>query len=305
MILPQAIRGTSVPYLICFIFSFYELIICRFLREQAHLPGTNLLLDVTKHQHFGKQTFEEVSDNTTNNAIEDIPTKLVGKRSRIQFTCDFKELLIGGRTDLRGIKTFVSQIRPHSVIVLSGGGTENFQNSINVANAIQELGISACAPNFLETMEYDLQIEKFKVLIPQTVIWSKMNSSISHTDSLKKCLTGYLADCELLEVKNSSSDGIRLAKLKVEADKVTKESFKGIAIGAVSTGDVSLETIQERLEFHGISVEYKLVKGGGTLVCDGSVIIRKDNENEFVVEGAACRALVAARKALYDSFTFL
>lgn len=77
-------------------------------------------------------------------------------------------------------------------------------------------------------------------------------------------------------------------------------------IGAVSVGEVLLKTLQFELEKLGVSVEYKLIPGGGAiLLCAGQVIVRKENENDFVVEGPPCQAYFQIKSAIYRQFAFL
>lgn len=76
-------------------------------------------------------------------------------------------------------------------------------------------------------------------------------------------------------------------------------------IGAVSVGEVLLKTLQFELEKLGVSVEYKLIPGGAILLCAGQVIVRKENENDFVVEGPPCQAYFQIKNAIYRQFAFI
>ena len=103
---------------------------------------------------------------------------------------------------------------------------------------------------------------------------------------------------------NPIADGIRMAKLFADKNSVDRNLSKR-QLGAVSAGEVQLEALKHKLEGAGVSVEYRLGAKGGVLVCDGTVVISKSNENEFDIEGSWCRALVTARKVVYECFTFL
>lgn len=78
-----------------------------------------------------------------------------------------------------------------------------------------------------------------------------------------------------------------------------------VKIGAISVGEVLLKTLQAELEKSSVSVEYKLIPGGAILLCAGQVIVRKENENDFVVEGPPCQAYFQIKNAIYRQFAFL
>jgi Cleavage and polyadenylation factor 2 C-terminal len=52
-------------------------------------------------------------------------------------------------------------------------------------------------------------------------------------------------------------------------------------------------------------VEFRLTSAGGVLVCGGQVIIRKEGDNDFVIEGPPTQAYFEARKALYQQYAFV
>jgi hypothetical protein len=78
------------------------------------------------------------------------------------------------------------------------------------------------------------------------------------------------------------------------------------AIGLVSVGEVSLDVLKGALERAGLHVEALTAVAAGSvrayLVCEGQVIVRKENENDFVVEGPPVPAFYAARKCVYRHF---
>jgi hypothetical protein len=78
-----------------------------------------------------------------------------------------------------------------------------------------------------------------------------------------------------------------------------------VRIGAISVGEVLLKTLQGELEKSGVSVEYKLIPGGAILLCAGQVIVRKENENDFVIEGPPCQAYFQIKNAIYRQFAFV
>lgn len=78
--------------------------------------------------------------------------------------------------------------------------------------------------------------------------------------------------------------------------------FDGVGMGAISVGEVQLKTLKEALESAGIAVEYKLGTTGSMLVCASQVVVRKDGENDFVLEGPPNIAYYEARKILCAQF---
>ena len=78
--------------------------------------------------------------------------------------------------------------------------------------------------------------------------------------------------------------------------------FEDIGLGAVSVGEVQLKALKGALEARGVPVEFRLGLG---LVCGAQVIIRKDNENDFILEGPPSTTFFEARKILYEQFALI
>jgi cleavage and polyadenylation specificity factor subunit 2 len=77
-------------------------------------------------------------------------------------------------------------------------------------------------------------------------------------------------------------------------------------VGLISVGEVNLNRLKHLIEQRGtgITVEYRLGANGGMLVLGGQVLIRKENDNDFIVEGPPVPAFFEARKVLYQQFTY-
>ena len=70
-------------------------------------------------------------------------------------------------------------------------------------------------------------------------------------------------------------------------------------------GDVLLNNLKHQIEQSGVPVEFRLTSSGGVLICGSQVIVRKDRDNDFVIEGPPVHAYFAARKALYQQYAFV
>jgi hypothetical protein len=184
----------------------------------------------------------------------------------------------------------------------------------STARSLCDSGVDAWSPGCMETVQFVATAEKVKLLIPQVLMSGsvaalhEVRDAASNGAQSSACSIVVIpSECKYFEVRNKSSDGIRAARVQLKAgEAAAAESVQDAApSGAVSVGEVLLETLKQRLEDAGVSVQYKLGKKGGMLLCDNAVVIRKENENDFIIEGASCRALTAARKALYDCYTFL
>ena len=203
---------------------------------------------------------------------------------------------------MRAVKTLISKVLPQNVAVLSGSSTTDVSDIIAVADVVGKLNIQSYFAPFMAVLHIQLKSDKLNVIIPQSLVNDRLKNG-SNISSSKTCdLVGF----ELFEVKSSLSDGIRSAKLLInqalDADENESAISSAMNVGAISEGEVSLETIRARLELAGIRVEYKR---GGTLVCDNAVLVKKENENDFSIEGPSCKALYAAKQALYHHFSFM
>ena len=143
-------------------------------------------------------------------------------------------------------------------------------------------------------------------LIDKPLVTTSTSSTSSQVDNST-------LQSESEEVNSSNSDSIPPESVECTS-LLTKpipqltnsiEDGKICKIGAVSVGEVLLKTLQFELEKLGVSVEYKLIAGGAILLCAGQVIVRKENENDFVVEGPPCQAYFQIKNAIYRQFAFI
>lgn len=244
-----------------------------------------------------------------------MPTKIVGKKTLVQFTCGFKEVNMSGRSDTRTIKTIVTKLSPQRVVVLQGSGNIDAADRKSIATSIRETVLAVWAPAYDEVVDFIAETEKIKLLIPQAFMSGSVSAvheikNVSASSQVSACSTVvFPRGCKFIEANSRASDGIRSARVMVDSTVLVNDDLnsKGTVcyLGAVSVGEVLLETLKRRLEATGVSVEYMLGRRGGMLLCDGVVAIRKENDNDIVVEGTASPALAAARKTLSDFYTFL
>ena len=90
-----------------------------------------------------------------------------------------------------------------------------------------------------------------------------------------------------------------------DEDEAPLETENSLSVGVVSVGEVLLNNLKQAIELTGVPVEVRLTEKGSVLVCGGQVLIRKDGDNDFVVEGPPSQAYWEARKALYQQYAFV
>lgn len=76
-------------------------------------------------------------------------------------------------------------------------------------------------------------------------------------------------------------------------------------IGAISVGEVTLNSLKNTIEQYGIVVDFKIGAAGGMLICGSQVIVRRDDINDFIIEGPPTPVYYVVRKALYQQFAFI
>ena len=86
-----------------------------------------------------------------------------------------------------------------------------------------------------------------------------------------------------------------------------RDAPAGMQIGAVSVGEVTLESLRDRLQELGVEVATEIEDVTPFLLCNGEVRITKDRSsaNGFNVEGPPSPTLYLVRKALYDLYAFI
>jgi Cft2 family RNA processing exonuclease len=96
---------------------------------------------------------------------------------------------------------------------------------------------------------------------------------------------------------------------EVAASVEAKMLLSSSKIGGVSAGEIQLKSLQQLLEDVKVPTEYKVGREGGILRCGNTgpstTTIRKENQNDFVVEGPPSYAFYESRSALYKKFAFL
>lgn len=200
----------------------------------------------------------------------------------------------------------ITRLSPHRVAVLRGGaGASDHDVDVNLTS-LRDLAETVWAPRQYSTRGFTVRPDKFKIVMPLAVTKTSSTSVKSTGRSTEHCtITKLIPGSKLLEIVNPVDDGVRMAKLVVPT---SIESLDLPAVedqSAISYGEVLLDTLKQRLELCGLHVVYRLGKNGGMLICDNSVIIQKSDENDLTVEGSSCRALIEARRVLYDYFAIL
>jgi cleavage and polyadenylation specificity factor subunit 2 len=90
-------------------------------------------------------------------------------------------------------------------------------------------------------------------------------------------------------------------------DETTANTRLGPAqASAISIGEIMLDKLKSLLESkYNLSVEFRLGASGAMLICGGSTIVRKENENDFLIEGAPGPTYYAVRRAIYQQIAFI
>ena len=79
-----------------------------------------------------------------------------------------------------------------------------------------------------------------------------------------------------------------------------------LLVGALSYGEVQLNALKLSIEKAGVPVEYQLSSTGASLVCGGGkVVLRKEQENDFVLEGDPSALYYKIRAILYQRYAFI
>ena len=77
-------------------------------------------------------------------------------------------------------------------------------------------------------------------------------------------------------------------------------------LGRISFGEVSLNSLRSKISNRrgsNISVEYKLGIQGASVISNNQVVVRKINENDFLLEGSPGNTFYQTREILYSNFT--
>lgn len=242
----------------------------------------------------------------------------------MQFTCSIKEVALGARADQKAVKTIVSRISPARLVVIRGS-PEHCDDLVHYA---KERDIQAYAPANLESVEMNILEDCLRIELPQSLMspdLKTLNGKAPSFDVNSVCVVSTIGGL-VRERADSGRLGIRTVRLvQGSAEEVTQaeagpsvdvvgdesdeeavlECAVGMEEGAVSVGEVHIDTLKSRLEAAGMAVEFRREGGETQLVCGGQVIIRKNKENDFLLEGPPVPAYFEARRIIYEYFTFV
>ena len=279
--------------------------------------------------------------------FEDMPFKIVSHDAKVQFTCDFKIVLMNSRADIRAIKTVVSKLTPARVVVLRGK-TNDCEAVINaITNSSQNVDVSA--PENNQSISFEVRTDRVNLMIPSMLLPTSMkeikaSASVDEGSSMNNSLMLSTIKGQAVETASSGLEGVRKVKLtktvavdepetstdyveeglENEEDIPNEFGFRAtekedpdadIAIQndngiTLSVGEVGLNSLKSAIIDAGIKVESITTtsKDGEVstiLVCDKQVIIRKENDNDFMIEGPPVPAYWKTRTILYSHFAFL
>eukprot|EP01041_Mallomonas_annulata_P005678 gene5678-11459_t len=294
-----------------------------------------------------------INNNTTTDETDQKPFKFVSRRVRVQFTCSFREVFLGGRADLKAVRTLLGTISARHVSVLRGKSHE----CDTVASCASQLESTtqAMALNNNEVMQLSERGERVRIELPQSLVQScgrvvVGENSLSGASKRISCCIASLSG-QVGETVTSGQAGMRVVRWienmqgtaanssnsnsnsnsTISADITLNKDVNtaltttnrmggvsqmrsasdplmngpSLSIGAVSVGEVLLDSLKQHLELSGVTSDYRLASSGGYLVCASQVVLRKEQENEFLLEGAPSAAFFKTRQALYQKFAFI
>lgn len=262
----------------------------------------------------------------------EIPWKLVAVSMRTQLTCSMKDVSLGGRAELKSIKTLLSKINPIRVAVIRG--SEN--DCENLMSTIKATSVECYSPRNNESVAFKVQGGSVKLSInPSFLPTVRRVKGIPDGENQEVICQLYSLNGRITE-SETTTDGVRIVKWKggideenTEQQLVNEEVQEKDVIGndgdilpdeyensemqldispctssLVSIGEVTLNSLKQQIESNGIAVEYRIGSEGAMLVLLGQVLIKKD-VNNFIIEGPPVPTFWEARKALYQQFSFV
>lgn len=145
-------------------------------------------------------------------AVDEIPWKLVPTKQRVQFTCEFKELSLGARADLKAVKTLTAKVTPARLLVLHGAAAD----CDAVVQYAKSVGISeAHAPLNGQSISFSVLSERLEVQIPQSLllpasmkplrVYSSAKARLEDTKCTVSTLSGVAAESKV----QAGQDGTR------------------------------------------------------------------------------------------------
>jgi hypothetical protein len=286
--------------------------------------------------------------------LQETPWKVVSSRLRVQFTCDFKEVLVDGRANLKAIKTVLQRVLPARVLVLRGSPEDC---DAVAACAVASLpSVEAYAPASGTTWAFSVRADRVSLFLPPALLPKSIRelrrvAEVGSSSSAGQGQDMLCTVCAIGGVAQETSDsagpdsvGVRTLRLLSAADgakggadsggsmevvdgnnvnaaaeeeeegagsALVSEASKALylpqpAIGLVSLGEVSLSVLRMALERAGLFVEAQTAVSSGAvrayLLVESQVVVHKENENDFVVEGPPVQAFFRCRQVIYKHF---
>jgi len=319
-------------------------------KEAAAAASAVSQANATAASQASNAKIDTMIDDLENDEI--VPWKLVAVSVRTQFTCSMREVALGGRADMKSIRTIISTVNPARLVVVRG-----FEKDCNeIVNYSRSSGIDSHAPKNKETVSFRVFAGRVRVDVPPKSLPSTRRSIRGLPPSALQggkdvMCTVCTIHGNLHEVVDApSSDGTRVVRLEAvtpadastasvgaagaaaivdgedemvgdedqqDIDEVVaakSEEFmlsdldsaaaSGVS-GLVSVGEVTFERlkkeIKRQLDQRDTTIDFR----GGMLVVGGQVMVRKENENDFVIEGPPIPIFWEVKKALSTQFVWI
>lgn len=277
--------------------------------------------------HSGGGNTSVLAANTSNGTVKEVvtlPFKMITKKMKIQFTCGFREISLGGRLDAKGVRNVLSTLSPRRLAVIRGSAAE-CDMLVKVATT---MGVGAVSPPNMSSVPFRAVVERMRVVVPLPLMPREnlvhLTVTSAATDGTDSISLGEVSG-DVLETATSGKEGIKVVQLLNSAAEGSMASGSNsrrirrcdipsslnaalqipqLHIGSISVGEVPMQKLQQELKEEGVSVDFQIGQTGGVLLCGNQVVLRK-LEDGFSLEGPPCTAYFQARNVLYKQHAFL
>ena len=293
----------------------------------SNKPSTVSKEDASAGAQSGGGNTSVLTANTSNGTVKELvtlPFKMITKKLKIQFTCGFREISLGGRLDAKGVRNVLSTLTPRRLAVIRGSAVECEM----LVKAAAAMGVTAVSAPNMAAIPFRAVVERMRIVVPLPLMPREnlvhLTVTSAATDGTDSVSLGEVSG-DVLETAASGKEGIKVVQLcnsaaesgaaggsasrrihrrDIPSSLNTALQVPTLHIGSISVGEVPMQKLQQELKEEGVSVDFQIGQTGGVLLCGNQVVLRK-LEDGFNLEGPPCSAYFQARNVLYKQHAFL
>jgi len=231
---------------------------------------------------------QDIPEEFLGEPLEEIPTKIVIQEKLLEVECEIRYVNMEGRSDGRSVQNLLAKVAPRRLVLVHGGASDT-------RHLEQFARKSKCHQVYTPCPG-----EAVHISLDNTTIEAKLQEGLFRMADFQSVGSYEVAAIEAkMERQNDYNNIPVLHPLSDDEDTPQRTPV------FLRVGDIVLPALKAQLIEAGISAQFKGDMRGGKLICNGSVVVKKTENNRVLIEGPLCDDYFTVRSVIYSQFTVI